>query len=125
MVYLTKRKILADKVQISSYIKYNILHLLKSAKMPLSLGICAVLIGLDGSPICRQRLPEIILTDTNNFSKKEELFVRLKSNCQLVCFYVFSIVNFIEKDASTAVVFLGVGSAFFGLSSAFSNNNDK
>ena len=42
-----------------------------------------------------------------------------------ICYYIISIVNFIDKNTNTAVIFLCLGSSFLGLSTTHLNKNDK
>lgn len=40
-----------------------------------------------------------------------------------VCFYIVSIINFINKDTSMGVIYLGLGSAFLCLGSVWLNKD--
>lgn len=42
-----------------------------------------------------------------------------------ICFYALSVMNFANKDTSTAVVFLCVGSALFCTSTTYLNKGKK
>lgn len=42
-----------------------------------------------------------------------------------ICFYIISIMNFIDKDTAAAVIFLCLGSSFLCLSTTHLNKNDK
>ena len=42
-----------------------------------------------------------------------------------ICYYIISIVNFIDKNTTAAVRFLCLGSSFLCLSTTHLNKNDK
>ena len=42
-----------------------------------------------------------------------------------ICFYIVALMNFIDKDISTAIIFLCLGSSFLCLSTTHLNRNDK
>lgn len=42
-----------------------------------------------------------------------------------ICYYTVSIVNFIDKNNTTALIFLCLGSSFLCLSTTHLNKNDK
>lgn len=42
-----------------------------------------------------------------------------------ICCYIISIVNFIDKTTTTAIIFLCLGSSFLCLSTTHLNKNDK
>lgn len=67
----------------------------------------------------------------NSSSKRRKIVnksEKMRFICFLVssiCFYAAAIINFIDKDITTAIIFLCLGSSLLCLSATHLNKNDK